>query len=769
MNQMAPKKFGIGAPLRRKEDAKLIRGEGIYTDDHVPEGCLRAFVLRSAMAHARIALSGVDAARSAAGVHLVLTAAEIADIKPMPTRAVLPQKNGEKHAVPRHEVLCSDTVRFVGDAIAFIVADTLEQAQEAADLIEVDYDPLPVVIGMEAALAEGAPLIWPEFGSNVAFVLGQGDDAGCEAAFAKAERVVAIDVENNRLVANYMEPRGCVAEFDAATGRLTLTAGTQGGHGMRNVICEHILGIPEERLRIVTPEVGGGFGTKMFTYREYPLSLIAAERLGRPVKWIGERMEHFVTDAHGRDNLTHAELALDGQGKFLALRVDLKASMGAYLHQFAPFIPFVGTSMSTGLYDIPALSATITGVYENKVPTDAYRGAGRPEAAYLIERLVDKAGEETGLGPVEIRKRNFIRQDQLPYTTPTGRMYDTGDYTGHLDKALEEIDYAGFAVRQANSASKGRFRGIGISSYIECCAFPGGEEATVELNENGSVTLLIGTQTNGQGHATAYSQVVAEQLGLDLEQVEVIQGDTDLVRKGGGTGGSRSIPLGLPSVDQASQSLVRKIKEMAAEELEAGPEDLELVDGQVRIVGTDRQISLADVAARAPERLMAREEVKQAEATYPNGTHVAEVEIDPETGEVSIEAYVIVDDFGVTVNPLLLRGQVEGGTAQAISQALFERTVYDEEGQLLTASLLDYQLARAADLPAFSFQTRNVPSTTNALGIKGAGEAGTIGGCASIMNAVRMALKDGAGVEQIDMPATPFRVWQAIQQARAGQ
>lgn len=767
MNQMAPRKFGIGAPLRRKEDATLISGKGIYTDDYVPEGCLRAFVLRSAMAHADFELAGVEDARSASGVSMVLTAQDLEGVKPMPTRAVLEQKDGTKHPVPPHEVLCSSRVRFVGDAIAFIVAETIEQAQEAADLIEVDYSPLPVVIGMEQALAPDAPLVWPEFGSNTAFVLGQGEDAACAAAFAKAEKVVSIDIENNRLVANYMEPRGCVGEYDAETDRFTLTAGTQGGHNMRNIICEHILGIPEERLRVVTPEVGGGFGTKMFTYREYPLSLIAAERLRRPVKWISERMEHFVTDAHGRDNLTHAELALDAQGKILGLKIDLKASMGAYLHQFAPFIPFVGTSMSTGLYDIQALSVTVSGVYENKVPTDAYRGAGRPEAAYLIERLIDKAGEETGLGPVEIRKRNFISQDQLPYTTATGRMYDTGDYAGHLEKALEEIDYAGFATRQAESAARGKFRGIGISSYIECCAFPGGEEATVELNENGSVTLLIGTQTNGQGHATAYSQVIAEQLGLELEQIEVIQGDTDRVRKGGGTGGSRSIPLGLPSVDQASQSLVKQIKELAAEELETGVDDLEMLDGFVRVVGTDSQISLAEVAAKAPSKLFGREEVKQAEATYPNGTHVAEVEIDPETGDTEILNYVIVDDFGVTVNPVLLVGQVHGGTAQAISQALCESTVYDEEGQLLSASLLDYHVARASDLPDFDFQTCNVPSTTNALGIKGAGEAGTIGGCAAVMNAVQKALADGAGVKHLDMPATPFRVWSAIQAARA--
>ncbi|WP_242390347.1 xanthine dehydrogenase family protein molybdopterin-binding subunit [Polymorphum gilvum] len=763
---MAPSKFGIGAPIRRKEDAALVTGHGRYTDDYTPEGCLHAYVLRSSMAHARISLSNVEAARDHPGVALVLTAEDIDDLKPMPTKAVMPQIDGTPHKVPPRPVLCGDTVRHVGDAIAFIVAKDVNTAKSAAELIEVDYEPLPVVVDIEKALEPGATLIWPEFGTNKAFVLGHGDAAKTEAAFAKAAHVTSIRVVNNRLVSNYMEVRACVGEYDEDSGRYTLTAGTQGGHGARDVIAKDILDIDPARLRVITPDVGGGFGTKIFVYREYPLCLVAAQRLGKPVKWTGERMEHFVTDAHGRDNVTTAELALDSDGRILGLKIDVLAAMGAYLHQYAPFIPFVGTSMSTGLYDVSALAVTATGVYANTVPTDAYRGAGRPEAAYLIERLIEKAGLETGLGSAEIRRRNFVASDRLPYTTATGRMYDTGDFAGHMDKAMEVADWAGFAERQKQSAAVGRYRGIGMCCYIEACAFPGGEEATVELNGDGTVTLLIGTQTNGQGHATAYGQVIAEHLGLDLDRIEVIQGDTDRVRKGGGTGGSRSIPLGLPSVNEASKSLVRKIKELAADRLEAGPEDLELVDGSVRVVGTDRQVTLAEIAAAAPETLAGREEVKQAEATYPNGTHICELEVDPDTGDVEILNYVIVDDFGVTVNPILLAGQVHGGTAQAISQALCERTVYDEEGQLLTASLLDYQLIRAEDLPDFNFQTRNVPSTTNALGIKGAGEAGTIGGCASVMNALQKALGDGAGVGHIDMPATPLRVWEAIRAAR---
>ncbi|MBO6755921.1 MAG: xanthine dehydrogenase family protein molybdopterin-binding subunit [Roseibium sp.] len=767
MNQMVTPKFGIGAPVRRKEDDALIKGQGFYTGDYLPEECLHAHVLRSPIAHARFTLGGLDAARAVPGVALVLTAADLEGVGTMPTKARMKQVDGTNHACPPQPVLCSDTVRYVGDAIAFIVADSVNTAKSAAELIELDFEPLDVVVGIEEALADGAPLVWPDYGSNVAFTLAHGDPDTCAAAFQQADRVVSIDIVNNRLVANYMEPRGCVAEFDAEADRFTLTLGTQGGHGMRDLICNDILGIDPSNMRVVTPDVGGGFGTKLFCYREYPLALIASKTLGQPVKWTGERMEHFVTDAHGRDNLTHAELALDKDAKIIGMKVHVKAAMGAYLHQFGPFIPFVGTSMSTGLYSIPALDVTVTGVYANTVPTDAYRGAGRPEAAYLIERLIEKAGEETGLGSIEIRKRNFIPKDVLPYTTPTGRMYDTGDYEGHLTDALKAADWDGFAARQQQSAADGKYRGIGLCSYIEACAFAGGEEATVELNGNGTVTLLIGTQTNGQGHATAYAQVIAEQFGIDLDAIEVIQGDTDRVRQGGGTGGSRSIPLGLPSVNNASKILVDKVKERAAEQLEVGTDDLELVGGNVRVVGTDRQVSLADVAAQAGETLTGQDMVNQTEATYPNGTHVCELEVDPETGDVTVLNYVIVDDFGVTVNPLLLAGQVHGGTAQAISQALCESTVYDEEGQLLSASLLDYRLIRAADLPDFDFQTRNVPSTTNALGIKGAGEAGTIGGCASVMNALQMALRDGAGVtELIHMPATPAKIWDTIQAAK---
>ena len=769
MNQPVNAKFGIGAPVRRKEDPSLITGHGRYVGDITPEGTLHGYMLRSAMPHARFSLTGVDEARKAPGVSLVLTAGDISGLGLMPTKAVMPQVDGTLHAVPPREVLCSDTVRFVGDAIAFVVADSVDAAKSAAELIEVDYEPLDVVVETGRALDADAPLVWPQSGTNQAFELGHGDKARADEAFSRAAHVTAIDIVNNRLVTNYMETRGCIGEYDGATGRYTLTSGSQGVHGMRDIIAADILKIDPARLHVMTPDVGGGFGTKMFVYREYPLCLVAAERLGRPVKWISERMEHFVACAHGRDNVTHAAMAMDADGRFLGLKIDVIANMGAYLHQFGPYIPYVGTSMSTGLYDIDALHVRVRGVFTHTVPVDAYRGAGRPEAAYLIDRLVDKAAIEMGLATSEIRRRNFIATDKLPYTTVTGRMYDTGEFSAHMDKAMEEAGWAGIDARVAEARARGRYRGIGMSTYIEACAFAGSEEVNMQLEPSGRVTLLIGTQTNGQGHATAYSQVAAEILGLDLEGIDVVQGDSDRIATGGGTGGSRSIPIGLPSVDTASRTLVEKIKALAADQLEAGPGDLELADGMVRVVGTDRAVSLAQIAASTsdPSDLRSQARIKQAEATYPNGTHICEVEIDPETGTTEVVRYTIVDDFGVTVNPLLLAGQVHGGVAQAIGQALMEDTVYDGEGQLVSASLLDYALPRASDVPAFDFQTRNVPSTTNALGIKGAGEAGTIGGCGAVMNAVGDALRRGAGVAHIDMPATPERVWKAIRAAGA--
>ncbi len=766
MNEITTPKYGIGAPIRRREDPALITGRGRYTGDITPEGTLHAVVVRSQAAHGRFTIGGLEEARAAPGVHLVWTAEDIADLGDIQCKTLFRLADGSRIQSVEHPILARGTVRFVGEPIAFVVADTVLEAKDAAEMLMVDYDTLDAAVDTLAAAEPGAPLVWPERGTNVAFEYLTGDKAAADAAFARAARVVELTLVNNRLVANYMETRAAIGEYDAASGRYTLTAGTQGGHAVRDIIARDLLKIDPAQLRVVTPDVGGGFGTKSFVYGEYPLLLKAAEALGRPVKWVQERSEHFQIDSHGRDNVTRARLALDADNRFIGLDIDLTAAMGAYLHQFGPDIPRGGVSMSTGLYDIPALSVRVRGVFTNTVPVDAYRGAGRPEAAFVIERLVDLAARETGSDPIELRVRNFIKPEQLPYRTPTKRLYDTGDFAGHLARAAGVADVAGFPARLEESRAAGKWRGLGIASYVEACAFPGSEEANVVLNRDGTATLFIGTQTNGQGHATAYGQVIAGYLGLDLDKVETVQGDTDRVAKGDGTGGSRSIPLGLASVDIASKLLVKQLKELAADRLEAAAQDIELEGGAARVVGTDKALPLADLAAAAPaEMLKAYGNFQQDECTYPNGTHVCELEIDPDTGVTEIKRYTVVDDFGVTVNPMLLAGQIHGGVVQSIGQALLEHTVYDESGQLLTATFLDYTMPRADDLPNFHFETHNVPSTTNLLGIKGAGEAGTVGATPAVMNAVVDALDRARGIRHIDMPATPARLWAAIHAA----
>ena len=767
MNNVAPPKFGMGAPVRRKEDKALITGAGRFTDDYTPAGTLRAVVLRSTMAHANITLDGLEEAGAMPGVRLILTHADLAGIGGLPCKGNITQVDGSHPRKPPRPLLADGVVRHVGDPIAFVVADNLAAARLAAEAIAVDYDPGPAVLDMHAALAKESPLVWPQYGTNVAFDFEKGDKAATDAVFKKAARVSRIEIENNRVVANYMETRGIVAEFDTDTGRYTLTLGTQGGHGMRDIIAKDILKISPKNIRVITPDVGGGFGTKFFCYAEYPLAAIAAKRLGKPVKWIGERSEHFQADSHGRDNIAVAEMAMDADGKFLAMRVDLLADMGAYLSQFGPYIPEGGATMSTGVYDIPQLYLYCRGIYTHKAPVDAYRGAGRPEAAYLVERLVDVCARETGLGPIEIRRRNFIKPAMFPYETRGGRIYDSGEFDGHMNRALDLSHYKDFPARYEAAKRAGKIRGLGFATYVEACAFPGTEGATVTLNEDGTATLLIGTQTNGQGHATAYAQFIAGHLGLDYDKIEVIQGDTDRVPNGEGTGGSRSIPLGAVSVDRASITLAGQLRKAAADRLEAKPDELEFHDGTIRVAGTNRGMTLAELARQTPDKktLTAYDEsFEQPEPTYPNGTHMAEIEIDPETGVTEIVGYWIVDDFGATVNPILLEGQVHGGIVQGIGQALYERTVYDGEGQLLTATFQDYAMPRADSVPSFHFETRNVPSLTNAFGMKGAGEAGSIGSCPAVMNAIADALNRAYGMPAgIDMPATPLRVWEAIQ------
>ncbi len=761
---MAMMKFGFGQPLTRKEDDALLRGAGRYIADIAPAGALHAVVVRSPHAHADFKFTDLAAARAMKGVRLILTGDDIADLGPMPTPGVL---EGVDIDVPFYPVLARGVVRHVGDAVAFVVADTLDQAKDAADAIAIDWQPLPHVIGAIEALKKGAPRVWPDR-PNLSFETTEGDEAATKAAFAKAARTVKTTIVNQRLVTNYMDTRGVVAEFDGE--RYTLTLGSQGSHIIRDIICGEVLKKPLDKMRVITPDVGGGFGTKLFPYREYALAAVAAEKLRKPVKWICDRSEHFLGDSHGRDNISTATIALDENNKFLALEIDIVADMGAYLSCYAPYIPWLGVGMATGVYDIPAAFIRLRAAYTNTVPVDAYRGAGRPEASYLIERAVDNTAREIGVAPDALRRKNLIRQSQLPYTTPTGKVYDSGDFAGALKHAQELADWKGFDKRARFAKRAGKLRGIGVATYIEACGSNGPETAQVTLDKDGGVTVLIGSQSTGQGHHTSYAQLVAERLDLPPELVRVVQGDTDRIATGAGTGGSSSIPVGGVSVDRASRTLADQLKELAADALEAAAGDMEIADGAVRVAGTDRAISFADLASHpkaTPDKLTASRDFGTDSPTYPNGAHIAEVEIDPDTGKTEIVTYVVVDDFGATLNPLLLAGQVHGGLVQGIGQALMEDTVYDpDSGQLLSASFMDYAMPRASDAPSFVFETRNTPCKTNPLGVKGAGEAGAIGSCPAVINAVIDALDRACGIRHVDMPATPLKVWTLIDQAR---
>jgi len=758
-------KFGTGQSIRRKEDDPLLRGRGRYVADVWPDGALHAAMLRSPHAHARFRLDA-GKARTMPGVRLVLTGEDVADLKPLPCQAGVP---GATMSPPPYPVLARSEVRHVGDAVAFVVADTLDQAKDAADAIDVQWQALPHVIGAVAALQQRAPQVWPHQPGNVAFEVTLGDRAKTAKAVAAAARSVSLTLVNQRLVTNYLDTRGVVAEYDAARDRVTLTLGSQGSHAIRDTLAGEMKLIAPDKLRVVTPDVGGGFGTKLFTYREYALAVVAARQLQRPVRWIAERTEHFLGDAQGRDNITTATLAFDRQGRFLALDIDIVADMGAYLSAYAPYIPYLGATMASGVYDIAACCVRLRGAYTNTVPVDAYRGAGRPEASYVIERLVDTAARELAVAPDELRRRNFIKPQAMPYATRMDRVYDSGDFAAHMARAQQAGDWSGFEQRAAAAKQNGRIRGIGLATYIEACGSAGADTATLTLEQDGGVTALMGSQSSGQGHDTAYAQIIADHLGVPPERVRMVQGDTDRIATGIGTGGSSSIPCGGASLDGAAKKLADNLKRLAADALEASARDLELADGAARVAGTDRAISFADLARRpdaTPETLTAQDVFTPTAPTYPNGTHLAEVEIDPETGAIRIVNYVVVDDFGVALNPLLLAGQVHGGTVQGIGQALMEQTVYDpQSGQLVTASLMDYALPRAGDVPALGFETANVPCRNNPLGVKGAGEAGAIGSCPAVMNAIVDALWRGYGIGHIDMPATPERVWAAI---RAG-
>ncbi|MGY4287335.1 carbon-monoxide dehydrogenase large subunit [Bradyrhizobium sp. LM2.7] len=702
-------------------------------------------------------------ARALPGVALILTADDVADLGNLPCLFNL---ETDPFTGPPYPILAKDEVRHVGDSIAFVVAETIDQARDAIEAIEVKWSPLPAVTGVVNAVKKGAPQVWPDKPGNVLFDVSIGDKAATEAAFAKAHAVAEISIVNPRVVASFMETRAAVCEYDAKNDHLTLTVGSQGSHRLRDILCQNVLNIPTDKMRVICPDVGGGFGTKLFPYREYALLAVAARKLKKAVRWAADRTEHFMGDAQGRDNVTTAKMALAEDGKFLAMDCDLMGDMGAYLSTFGPYIPHGGAGMLPGLYDIQAFHCRVRTIFTNSVPVDAYRGAGRPEAAYVIERLVDACARKLDMTPDAIRRKNFIQPKALPYKTATGKVYDSGDFAAHLKRAMEIAEWKEFPKRAKLAKKQGLIRGIGLASYVEICGVMGEETANVRLDPNGEVTVLIGTQSSGQGHQTAYAQIVAEQFGLPPERVHVRQGDTAEIATGLGTGGSASIPSGGVSVERATRELGQKLKEIAAQALEAGAGDLEISEGVIRIAGTDRSISFADLAKRPgadPSKLNGSATFASADGTYPNGTHLAEVEIDPATGMIKIVNYVIVDDFGKTLNPLLLAGQVHGGAMQGIGQALMEQVVYGaSDGQLITATYMDYALPRAADGPAFVFETANVPCKTNPMGVKGAGEAGAIGSCPAIVNAIVDALWREYKIDHIDMPATPERVWIAI-------
>ncbi|MFN0265093.1 xanthine dehydrogenase family protein molybdopterin-binding subunit [Tepidamorphus sp. 3E244] len=762
-------KFGIGRPMRRKEDPAFITGHGRYLADTVPADAARAVMVRSQHAHADFTIHNADEVRGMPGVLAVLTAQDTAHLNPMPSINAPANHDGSPITIPEFRVLPESRVRFVGDTVAVVVAETEAQARDGAEALFVDYKALDVAANMPSATADGAPVIHDHAPGNIAFDFHSGDREGAAQALDGAAQVAEIELVNNRVVTNFMETRGAIGSIEEDTGRYVLEASSQGVHLLLNVIAGVIFDLPKERFRIITPDVGGGFGTKYFCYREYSLVLIAAEKTGRKVAWIADRSDHFLADYHGRDHISKARMGFDEKGRIVALDVDTLANIGGYISQLGAFVPTNGSAMISGVYRIPNIGLRVRGVYTNCVPCDAYRGAGRPEAAYLIERLIDKAARDMGLDPATLRKRNYIPPSAMPHDTKIGRVYDSGEFKALHDKAFEMADVNGFRARLREAKKRGKLRGIGHALYIEACSGGGEERARLTLGEDGVLTIRIGTQSNGQGHHTAYAQLASQALGISPDAVRVIQGDTDEVKFGAGTGGSRSIPVGGTAVKAGGDKLAEQIRKIASEKLEADAADVELFENGARVVGTDQSVSFGDIAKAAPEPLDLTEGRTPEAPTFPNGMHVVEVEVDPETGVTEIVKYTVLDDFGDVVNPMMLEGQIHGGIAQGMGQALLERTVYDESGQLITASLQDYCLPRADDLCDIVFDTRNVPCKTNPLGLKGAGEAGAIGASPSVINAVVDALHREYGITHIDMPATPMAVWNAIQAARAAQ
>ena len=775
-------KFGIGQPVRRLEDLRLLTGAGRYTDDINLQRQAYAYFLRSPHAHARLTRIDTSAAASAPGVLGVFTGADLkkAKIGDLPCMAPVANRDGTPMKIPPRPAIADRELHFAGDTVALVVAETLAQARDAAERIDVDYEPLPAVADTVEAIKPGAPHVWDFARGNIAFDWSMGDEAKTNAAFGKAARVVGLDLVNNRVVPTSMEPRNALGDYAAAADKLTLYVSCQSTHGLRHVLADEVFKVPESKIRVVSPDVGGGFGMKIFLYPEYVGVMFAARALGRPVKWTGERADAFLTDTHGRDHRTRAELALDNGGRFLAFRVVTHANLGAYASHYGPFIPTgAGSAMLAGVYTFPAVFVHVKGVYTNTAPLDAYRGAGRPEANYVVERMVDHAAREIGIPPDEIRRRNFIPPSAMPYTTALGAVYDTGNFQKNLDDALKAADWPGVAARKADAKRGGKLHGVGVATYIEACGGGNDETAQIRVASDGSVTVLIGNQSNGQGHETVYAQLISDRLGVPLEAVRVVQGDSDVVLYTGLTGGSRATSVGGTATLAAADRIIEKGKRIAGHLMEASPSDIEFKDGTFRIAGTDKSVTFQKVVRAAytpgrvpPDLSPGLDETANSTMlpfTYPNGCHVCELEIEPAMGSVTLLRYTIVDDFGRVINPLTLAGQVHGGTVQGIGQALYENCVYDaQSGQLLTGSLMDYCLPRADNLPPIAFAYNEVPTTANRLGVKGSGEAGAMGAPPAVINAVVDALA-GAGIKHIDMPATPEKIWRALRSAAAPQ
>ncbi|HUO13031.1 MAG TPA: xanthine dehydrogenase family protein molybdopterin-binding subunit [Caulobacteraceae bacterium] len=771
----------IGQPVRRREDIRFITGRGRYTDDINLPGQTYAAFARSPYARARIAKIDSAAAKASPGVVAVFTGADLTagGVGPLPCGWLVKSTDGTDMKVAPRPPLAAAQVNFVGEPYAIVVADSAEAARAGVEALDAEFDELEAQASLGTAM-EGVQ-IHEGIERNLSFHWALGDQAKTDDAFATASHVTRLEFANNRLIPNAIEPRACVASYDASTEDFTLYTTSQNPHLERLILAAFVGLAPEHKLRVVSPDVGGGFGSKIFVYPEETAAAWVAREIRRPVKWTAERSESFLSDAHGRDHLTTAELALDANGTFLALRVKTRANLGAYLSTFGSSVPtYLYGTLLAGQYRTPAIHVEVDGVYTNTAPVDAYRGAGRPEATYVVERIVETAAREMGLDPAEIRRRNFIRPDQFPYETPVALVYDTGDYEQSLERALTLADVAGFPARRAQSEARGKRRGLGYACYIEACGLAPSqlaiqlgagvglyESGEIRVNPTGSVTVFTGSHSHGQGHETTFAQVVADKFGIPIEQVEVVHGDTGRMEFGLGTYGSRSLAVGGSALVKSAEKVIDKGKRISGHMLETTPDDIDFSEGVFRARGTNRQMTFGEVALAAyvpanfPEGLEPGLSEKTfydpKNFTYPAGTHIAEVEIDPDTGVVTVTAFTAVDDFGTIINPMIVEGQVHGGVAQGIGQALLEHGVYDDTGQLITGSFMDYAMPRADDLPSFAVDTTVTPCTHNPLGAKGCGEAGAIGSPAAIMNAVTDAL----GVKDIAMPASPERVWRA--------